>query len=179
MPQSSQVPWQIRKMAIEEIHRIRELDVSERGGVVYKWVNGRVRAVPEKWERPASYGEGWQGRAESIKASLAKGGTALGAFSGDHLIGFIALRYRIAKDVAQLQALWVSRDYRRQGVAAALTTEAVRLAKDSGATALYVSAMPSESAQEFYRSQGFRPTEFVHRELYEREPEDIHMAKKL
>ena len=38
---------------------------------------------------------------------------------------------------------------------------------------------PTESAQGFYRSQGFRPTPFVHTEMYQREPKDIHMIKPL
>jgi hypothetical protein len=44
---------------------------------------------------------------------------------------------------------------------------------------LYVSATPSESAVGFYTGQGFRPTEEVNEELFELEPEDIHMIKPL
>ena len=188
-------------MAPEEVDRIREIDLSESGEVVYKWVNGRVEATPEKWTRPGTYGDGWWRRAEKIRARLAgpapteafgpagpggavggrgeEGGAAWGAFDGGRLVGFLALQYRLAEDVALLAALWVSREHRRQGIAAALTGEACRLAKESGARAMYVSATPSESAQGFYRSQGFRPTQFVHVELYRAEPEDIHMVKEL
>ena len=44
---------------------------------------------------------------------------------------------------------------------------------------MYVSAVPSESAVGFYRSQGFTPTQEVDEELYALEPEDIHMTKTL
>lgn len=39
--------WQIRQMAPGEVDRISEIDVSENGDVVYKWVDGRVQPVPE------------------------------------------------------------------------------------------------------------------------------------
>ena len=48
-----------------------------------------------------------------------------------------------------------------------------------GADQLYVSAVPSESAVGFYRSQGFRLADEVHPDLYELEPDDIHMIKEL
>jgi GNAT superfamily N-acetyltransferase len=68
----------------------------------------------------------------------------------------------------------VSRPYRRRGVASALMEEMEHLARDLGARALYVSAVPSESAVRFYLSRGFRPTEPLP-EPFAKEPEDIHM----
>ena len=54
-----------------------------------------------------------------------------------------------------------------------------REAEVDGHAGIYVSATPSESAVGFYREQGFVPTLDVHPELYELEPEDIHMVKSL
>ncbi len=179
MPQQIRRTWQIRRMTADQVDRIDEIDVSESGTVVYKWVDGRLTAVAEEWHRGNSYGDGWQSRAASIRAMLGEGGAAVGAFTGGRLVGFGALRYRLADEVAQLQALWVSAAYRRQGIATALTAELFRLASQNGATAVYVSGCPSESAVSFYRRQGFEPTPWLHRELYEREPEDIHMIKRL
>jgi ribosomal protein S18 acetylase RimI-like enzyme len=179
MPQEPHASWKMRPMAAEEVDRISEIDVSESGQVVYKWINGRVEAAPERWHRPRSHSDAWKQKADRIKARLARGGAAFGAFAGERLVGFVALQHRLADDVALLSALWVSRDHRRQGIATALTREVLRLARETGATAVYVSACPSESAQGFYRSLGFSPAVFVHRELYEAEPEDIHMVKRL
>jgi ribosomal protein S18 acetylase RimI-like enzyme len=81
--------------------------------------------------------------------------------------------------VAELQALWVSRAYRRRGIATALVERLLNLAAQTGAWAVYVSASPAEAAQAFYGRQGFRPATFVHRDLYDKEPEDIHMIKVL
>jgi hypothetical protein len=51
-------------------------------------------------------------------------------------------------------------------------------ARDAGHETLYVSATPSGSAIGFYRSEGFAPAEPLP-ELFEKEPEDIHMIKRL
>lgn len=39
--------------------------------------------------------------------------------------------------------------------------------------------MPTDAGQGFYRRMGFTPAIFVHRELYENEPEDIHVIRRL
>ncbi len=169
----------IRPMKIDEIHRISEIDVSESGSVIYKWVNGNVQAVAENWTRPSSYGDGWKRRADLVRAGLAKEGIALGAFDGEKLVGFVALQYQLEDEVAEIMALWISAGYRRGGLASRLNHDVINAARNTGATSIYVSVCPSESAMSFYRSRGFTPTAFVHRELYELEPEDIHMIQKL
>ena len=79
----------------------------------------------------------------------------------------------------QLAALFVSRDYRRTGIARELTHRLIRMSRATGASRVYVSATPSRSAIAFYRSQGFTLTDNVHPELFAREPEDIHMVLEL
>ena len=128
-------------------------------------------------ELPPRSEEVWSCYVESWKPILEKGGAAIGAFVGDALVGIAVLHLHLTKNMAQLAALFASKDYRRLHVAQRLTEEAVRLARQSGASAFYVSATPSESAIGFYRSQGFEPTAQVNKELYELEPEDIHMVK--
>jgi GNAT superfamily N-acetyltransferase len=81
--------------------------------------------------------------------------------------------------MAQLAALFVDRAHRRQGIATALTDAGIRLARGDGAQELYVSATPSESAIGFYTSQGFILAQPVNTELYEREPDDIHLVRPL
>jgi hypothetical protein len=44
---------------------------------------------------------------------------------------------------------------------------------------MYVSATPSESAVGFYLRHGFTPVADPLPELFELEPEDIHMARRL
>jgi ribosomal protein S18 acetylase RimI-like enzyme len=103
----------------------------------------------------------------------------IGAFAGDSLVGLAIFRAVLSPGMSELAGLWVSRSHRRQGVATRLAAEVEGLARSAGSTSLYVSATPSRSAVGFYRSRGFRPTLDVNEELYEREPEDIHMVLEL
>lgn len=169
----------LRPLDIGELSRVKEIEVSESGTTVYQQVGVGVESAYEEWYRPPRSEEVWCRYVESWKPILEKGGSAIGAFVGDALVGIAVLRFRLTKNMAQLAALFVSKDYRRLHVAQRLTEEVVRLARQRGAKALYVSATPSESAIGFYRSQGFEPTAQVNKELYELEPEDIHMVKLL
>ncbi|MGH2820687.1 MAG: GNAT family N-acetyltransferase [Actinomycetota bacterium] len=98
----------------------------------------------------------------------------MGAFDEDVIAGAALLGEELAPGIVQVALLYVSRPYRRRGVAGALMNEMERLARDRGARSLYVSAVPSESAVRFYLSRGFRPTEPLP-EPFAKEPEDIHM----
>jgi GNAT superfamily N-acetyltransferase len=170
---------EIREMAIEELGRVVEVDVSERGEIVYYYDRGGIKAQPEKWQRPPRSGEEWQTLIDRWRGYLEQGGAFLGAFDGEILAGIAVLRYNLTPTQAELAGLFVSKAYRRLGIAALLNDQVVRLARESGAEALYVSATPSRSAVGFYRSQGFEIAEQVHPDLFALEPEDIHMVKFL
>ena len=171
---------QITYMNPDEVERLRELDVSEDGDIVYKWIDGEVVAVPEKWQRHRWGDEECIRRIKVMRDELTSGEiVVLGAFDGDALVGLATFRAHLSPGMSEFAGLWVSRTHRRQGVATRLAQEVERLARDAASTALYVSASPSRSAVGFYRSRGFRPTLDVNRELYEREPEDIHMILDL
>ena len=171
----------IRQMAKEELSpgRIAEIDVSESGGIVYRYADGDINSTSEVWHRPRWDSEKCTNLSEGWFAQSLRGDVILGAFDEDLLVGISILRYELTDSMAQLDALFVSRHYRRRGIAARLTQEIIRLAKESGARELYVSATPSESAVGFYKSQGFRLAERVNKELYALEPKDIHMIRQL
>ena len=78
--------------------------------------------------------------------------------------------------MAWLAFLYVSRPYRRSGVASALWAEAERVALGAGAESMYVSAVPSGSAVGFYLSRGcVLAGSSTHPKLYHLEPGDIHL----
>jgi ribosomal protein S18 acetylase RimI-like enzyme len=173
----------IRSLNRDELSRIADIDVTEDGDVFYQYDDGRLREVQESWHRPRWDVAECRRRIAGFEAGLARGDTVLGAFDGELLVGAASLRYRLEDDpespLAQLASLHVSQSHRRMGVASALTAEIFRLARESGAWRIYVSATPSRSALGFYRRQGFEPTEQVNAELFAIEPEDIHMIKGL
>lgn len=170
---------QIRQMGPDEVERIRELDVSEEGDMVYKWIAGEVVAVAKKWSRTRWSDDECSRRADQIRQRLKIGEVLIGAFDVDRVVGLAIFREHLSSGVSEFAGLWVSRDHRRQGVATRLADEVERRARDAGSVALYVSAAPSCSAVGFYRSRGFRATLGVNEELYERAPEDIHMVLEL
>jgi len=174
----------IRSMDRSEVARIEEIDRSEHVTTNYVFDHGELRAESVDWRVPRwpPTGDGFS--VEHITAGvvtvLESGGTMLGAFDEtDALVGFAVLRYGLAEQMAQLDALFVSNGYRRRGIATRLLTRVVDLARADAADWLYVSATPSESAVGFYMSQGFHLAEEVNHALHLLEPEDIHLVRSL
>ena len=155
-----------------------EIDVSEHGDVVYYWVNTEIMPIAETWDRPRWKNDSWRESSWLVVEKL-PGVKAWGAFEDERMVGVIVFRPRLTLDTAQLAALFVSQEYRRSGIAVHLFNLLRQQAKAEGYTRLYVSATPSESAINFYRSRGFIPTREVNPELYALEPDDIHMVMRL
>lgn len=153
--------------------------MTESGSFVYVW-DGRALTTQElQWRRPPWSPERFEQLRQTWRQAMADGGAVIGAFADDRLVGEAVFRPNLTERMAQLESLHVSAHCRQMGVARTLTLEVIRLARASGAQALYVSATPSESAVGFYRSIGFAPTNEPHPRLLALEPEDIHMTMPL
>ena len=174
----------VKILDAEDISRLVEIDRSEH--VILLYTQDGENTI----EREADFqGPAWalEGTGEhsvgaliiDLKPHLERGAVLLGALDGDTLAGIAVLRKRLTETMAELMFLHVTRNYRRQGVATLLTEEMCRLAREDGASEMYVSSTPSGSAVGFYTSHGFRPTASPDKELLEKEPEDIHMIKTL
>ena len=164
--------------------RIGEIDRSERIEILYVQRGSRLEEKAGDWSAPAWFSEG-EGehtvahqRAE-CERHLAAGGIALGAFADEQLVGIGVVTPHIRPGIAQLAYLHVSNAYRARGVGGRLSEELERLARDHGDTAMVVSATPSLNTVRFYRRRGFEPMAKPLPELYELEPEDVHMEKRL
>lgn len=168
----------IRELPLEELNQAVQIDVSESGNIVYGFVDGDLQIISDNWQRSARDALKWERNLE-MWVNVLKLDIILGAFDEQNLVGLASLRYRLTENQAQLVSLHIDKDYRRQGIATQLTREIIRLAEESGAREIYVSATPSKSAVEFYRHLGFQPTQQVNKEMFELEPEDIHMVKNL
>lgn len=170
----------IRRLEPEELPRVVELDVRETDDVVYVQHGRTFEATIDPWSRPARTSAGWARHVEDWRATLAAGGSAWGAFTDGRLVGLIVLRRRVRPPATdQLEALFVDRGMRRQGIASALIGVLEAEARTGGARALVVSATPSRSAVGTYLRAGFRVTDDPVPELLAREPEDIHLEKAL
>lgn len=81
--------------------------------------------------------------------------------------------------MAQLAFLHVSAAFRAIGIGSRLSDELDVIARSAGDTEIVVSATPSENTVRFYRGRGYEIMDPALPELYEREPEDVHLSKGL
>jgi len=173
----------VRALSASELGKIRDIDRTEEIRVGYRQEGTGLIEMSVRWNDSGWVeGDGEHSFGQMIRGAeelLALDGTAIGAFDGDLLVGIAIYRPRLTETMGQLGLLHVSDGHRRQGIASRLYKEVVRLARDDGATALYVSATPSGSAVGFYLDQGFQPTDSPHPELLAEEPDDIHMMLEL
>jgi ribosomal protein S18 acetylase RimI-like enzyme len=174
----------IREMTAAEIVRVAEIDRSEHVTRHYRVAGGEIQAEAVDWQVPRwpVEGTGPHSVAEKIAAwrpLVESGSVLLGASDEERLAGVAILRFRLTKSMAQLAVLYVSRAYRRQRIGQRLVAEVIRRARADSARALYVSATPTGSAVGFYQALGFELAPQPHPELYEQEPEDIHMILRL
>ena len=168
----------IRELQGPEIGKIWAIDRAEVIENVYYLQNGRLILQPEQYDL-----QGWPpGEAEQYLPILVdcfdRGGTFYGAFQGEELIGVAVLENNFIgqnKDQLQLKFLHVSRAYRKQGLGKELFKKTVEKAQALKARKLYISATPSENTINFYLNLGCVVTSEVDQELFELEPEDIHL----
>jgi len=169
----------IRELERDEIKRIWEdIDRSEVIENVYYLRDGELVLEEEHYDM-----RGWPpGELRQCTQILTdcfdRGGTFYGAFEGQKMMGAAILESKfIGKNEHQLQLkfLHVSSERRNRGLGRTLFEKAAAKAKELGAERLYVSATPSENTVNFYRHLGCTVTEEIDQELFDLEPEDIHM----
>ena len=168
-----------RELIRTEIAQIWSIDRREVIDHIYYFEDGALLLKPEHYDMM-----GWPaGEAEKYTPLLYecfdRGGWFCGAFEAGKLVGVAILDNRfIGKDRDQLQLkfLHVSRDYRSKGVGKQLFELARLKAHERGARRMYISATPSEHTVNFYLRLGAVIAAMPDPELFEFEPEDIHMV---
>jgi predicted N-acetyltransferase YhbS len=167
-----------RELQRDEIELIWSIDRSEVIENIYYHENGGLVLKPENYDM-----HGWPpGAAEHYTPMLLdcfdRGGWFYGLFDDTHLIGVAVLESKfigLEKDQLQLAFLHVSRAYRGQGLGKKLFALSCNKAGEMGAKRLYISAAPSEHTINFYLSLGCTVTKELDPDLFELEPEDIHL----
>ena len=171
-----------RELSRAEIPQVWSIDRSELIEGLYRFRNGTLTLHPEHIEVAA-----WPpGEAEKYTPILLdcfdRDGWFQGAFDEARLIGAAVLESTFIgtpKDELQLKFLHVSRSYRGRGFGATLFRLAKTTARERGAQRLYVSATPSEHTVNFYMRLGCTIAKELDPELFELEPEDIHLELKI
>ena len=173
-----------RRLDVSEKGRIAEIDRSEHVFQNYVQGEGKLVLVDVDWKIPRWTGEGdgphsVAGKLKEWDAYFQKDCVLWGASDGDVLVGFSAYRPRITEDMGQFALLHVSKAHRRQGIGRRLAGELIDHARREGSKRLYVSSVQTRATVDFYRGLGFRPTDEPVAELYQMEPNDIHMVMDL
>ena len=167
-----------RELARDEIERIWAIDRSEVIDAVYQLVGGILVLRRERHDV-----NGWPpGEAARYTPILENchdaGGWFYALFDRRAPVGAAVLEGRFigeANDQLQLCFLHVSRSYRHSGFGRQLFGLAADEARRRGARSLYVSATPSQSTIDFYLRLGCRIARAPDPELFELEPDDIHL----
>ena len=174
------ITYQILKN--EYVNQIDEIDRSEHIDLIYEMSKEQLIEIEQDHECPNWNGEWLEDIKERFLFELQQGGFAVGAFSGSKLVGFGVLAHKFrgaAHDQLQVDLMYVSREYRRQGIGTRILNELSEEARRREAKYLYISSTETRSAVSFYRSQGSQVTKAIDQELFDKEPKDIHMIKEL
>jgi len=162
------------------------IDRSEHVDVQYAVVDGQLVERPVVMEDiPPWYSDGDDEHSvqsmvrfcESVVDDHAS--VILGAYVDGEVGGVAIVVPSFEPPMAWFAVLHVSRAHRRHGAASALWAACEDLARESGATTMYVSATSTGSAVGFYLSRGCRLADPVHPALFELEPVDIHLVLDL
>ena len=169
----------MRLLTRDEVELIWTIDRSEVHHYTYELREGELVRVPNYFEVP-----GWRPDAAATETAVLldrfdRGGTFLGVFDADALIGMSVLesaRVGRGRDQMQLPSIYVSRTYRGRGVGMQLFEAAVSLAREAGANGLYVSSAPTENTVDFYLNRGCVLAPEPDPALLAAEPDDIHLV---
>ncbi|MFA1675359.1 GNAT family N-acetyltransferase [Rhizobium mongolense] len=116
-----------------------------------------INPFPSHDELNDLWAEAWGSRErKDFGRILARSLAHLGAYDGEHLIGFVNIAWDGGTHAFILDTC-VHPRMRRKGIATQLVREAARIARDRGAGWLHVDFEPHLTS--FYRNCGFRPTE--------------------
>jgi predicted N-acetyltransferase YhbS len=174
----------LRRLEANELARVAEIDRTEQIDALYIQHGTRLELREGDFSARPWRTDG-QGE-HSVAAHLAElerhvkaGGATLGAFAAERLAGIGVVIPHLRPGIAQLAFLHVSNGYRGEGVGGRLCDEMEQIAREGGATAIVVSATPSRNTVQFYGRRGYEPMAEPLPELFELEPEDVHMRKPL
>jgi GNAT superfamily N-acetyltransferase len=172
-----------RPFVTADLPRICDIDRSERIDALYVQRGTQLEERRGNFDSPNWLeGDGEHSYAEQqrhVEELMESGATALGAFEGERLAGIGVLVQHLRSGIAQLAYLHVSNGYRAGGIGKRLAEDLDRIACDGGDTEIVVSATPSRNTVRFYMARGYQPMAEPFPELFELEPEDIHLHKKL
>jgi GNAT superfamily N-acetyltransferase len=175
---------EFRRLRRTELSRVVEIDRRERIDVLYDQHGSQLVARRGNWSAsawdPEGHGEhSIEAQVNSLEHYVDTGGIALGAFANGRLVGMGVVVPHLRPGIAQLAFLHVSAPLRATGIGSRLSEQLEQIARTVGDSDMVVSATPSGNTVRFYLGRGFQPVAEPLAELFELEPDDVHMRKVL
>ena len=175
-------PVELRRLDRSELARVAEIDRTERIEVLYDQHgeqlverHGVWNAAP--WSSDGHDEHSVEARVRELNGYVDRGGVALGALLDGRLVGIGVVVPHVRPGISQLAFLHVSAPRRAAGIGSRLSEELEEIARAAGDATMVVSATPSGNTVGFYLGRGFLPMAEPLAELFEREPEDVHLHK--
>lgn len=161
-----------------EISKFPDIDRSEKVQYCYVHKKGLLEIMPcelniEGWEE-----EELADFLQRLHDLHDRGGFIWGAFEGDRLVGLVSLdskRFGKNLDFLKLDMLYVSNSHRGKGIGCKLMEISKIKAREMGASKLYISATPFKNTVDFYLGLGAKLTTELNQQLFDLEPEDVHL----
>ncbi|MGD8832645.1 MAG: GNAT family N-acetyltransferase [Pseudomonadales bacterium] len=173
---------EIRVLARKDLRRVGEIDRTERIDVLFEQRGTELVAHQGRWDAagwdPEGHGEhSVEAQRQALLHYDEAGGVSRGVFSNGRLVAIGVVVPHIRPGIARLAYLHVSRAFRSAGIGGRLCASLEDIARCTAHNEIVVTATPSENTVRFYLRRGYLPMEQPLPELFELEPDDVHMAK--
>lgn len=170
-----------RQLHQEESHRIKEINAEQFIKRAWREVEGERQLIDINWlekELP----NGIEYHRAAFERCLINDGQAYGCFEEDRLIGYVVIDGQVFGQAANyivLDQLFISLEYRGQGIGKKLLALAGEAAKRKGADTFYICAGSAEETIAFYFAIGCKEATEINQKLYELDPRDYQLEYKL
>lgn len=175
---------EFRELRRSELSVISDIDRTERISTTYVQLGTELLArhgdsSATAWDPQGAGEHSVEAQLRALERHSDRGGIAIGAFAAKSLAGIGVVVPSIRPGIAQLAFLHVSAPFRAAGIGSRLSRRLEQIARTAGDSEMVVSATPSENTVAFYLGRGFHPMAEPLTELFELEPDDVHLRKAL
>ena len=167
-----------RELNLEELDMINMIDRSEIIRSLYVYTDKGLIEKEVHYDLHGFPNDELRNIIDRQKILKLEGGKIFGTFDNEMLIGVASIEKKIRgkkNKYCKMDILHISSNYRKQGIASSLMNKCKEAARLFGAAKLYISSTESKNTVEFYLKRGAKLVEELDKELYELEPEDIHL----
>ena len=166
-----------RQLGTHECERIKETNPSRFIKRAWRKVNGVKQWIDLNW-KDNDYPNGYENHYNALKATIAGGGFAIGAFIDERLIGFCSVNRDVFGNKYRyvlLDQIFVSNEYQGLGIGKNLFHLSTEIVKHWDVDKFYICAGSSEDTLAFYSSLGCIDAEEVCQQLYENDENDMQL----